>query len=229
MASLAPQGDNAAPVRRKADRLRIRWKHRKALRIGHDVLPQALGRLRSRLLVVASSLVILLGTACSGTSSEDRFAERMCSTTLASAEAVLALIQDVRGTRAAPGADSWALLVGLADQGVEVTRRHTADVILIPAPDTSSGKQAKAFFVDDSRLQNARLTEEARRVQQLPQNLTLLQSIRALNNLETALAEVIGFMVSSKGGVVQQVPELGDAFGDADSCEALDNLGRPSS
>jgi hypothetical protein len=178
-----------------------------------------------RLATVTAVLVVLLGSACSSPSVEQTFADEVCSTTLASVQETLELLDSVRTTRAAPGRDSWAMLAGLSDHGTEITRQFNSDAILISAPDTPGGEKAKAYLLDYSRLSHARLTEEARRVQELPRDLTLVQSIRALNDLETALADVIGFMVSSKDVITQQVSEMEDVFADSASCRELETLG----
>lgn len=186
---------------------------------------ESTARHRGWALTLTASLGILLAAACMSVSEEDRFAERVCSSTLASAEEVLHLMRDVQSTRAAPGADSWARLVALTDRGVEITRQHNADTTLIRAPDSPSGKRAKAYLLDYSRLQHARMSTEARRVRGLPKDLTLPLSIQALNELEAALTDVIGFMLSAKDATAHRVPEFGDAFRDTDSCKDLANLG----
>jgi hypothetical protein len=77
----------------------------------------------------------------------------------------------------------------------------------IPAPDTAAGLKFARYMPGLAGEPLREMAEEERRIRRLPQNITLLQSIRGLNHLQLTLL----FSAHDMGdGIMRPVPELAE-------------------
>jgi hypothetical protein len=134
---------------------------------------------------------------------------------------MLELYDDVRHVRAAPGPDAWTKQLMLILRGEEVTRKLRVELGGLPVPDTDDGRKAANFLDNFARFAFERMLAEERRVRGLPENITLLQSIRSLDRLEFWLLDAFGLMRDAHRTIMTQVPELKEPFEKADACKEL--------
>jgi hypothetical protein len=171
--------------------------------------------------VFVATAITLVAAGHGGPSPDERFAEDVCATSLPWVEDMIEVHDDAVHTRAAPGHDAgWLPVYGIAYRGQEVARKYGTAIRALQVPDTDAGKKAGRYLDWWSRRPLQTMTREERRMRKLPREMTLLQSIRALNAVELQL--LIALSEMGDGGILLLVvPELQPAFKRADSCEDL--------
>jgi len=109
-------------------------------------------------------------------------------------------------------------------RGQEVARRLGAELRAIPVPDTEAGRGAGEYLQAYARESLETMAEEEHHVRDLPEDVSLLQSIRGLQRLELAFLDAFGLMTTADGVIKSEIPELREPFEKADSCKELDAL-----
>jgi hypothetical protein len=175
--------------------------------------------------VIATAGIALLVAGCGGPSPEERYAESVCATTLPWAHDLLETYDDVRHIRAAPGPDSRVTLWALTLRGKEITKKYRVEVGALPVPDTDADRDAATWVEAYARMAFDDMSEAERRVRVLPRRITLLQSIRGLDQLEFSLNAALTAMKGTPGPILAERPELERAFANAGSCKELGALG----
>lgn len=137
---------------------------------------------------------------------------------------MLEVADDVRHTRATAGAGALPSLLGPVQRGKRIATKFADDVRALSVPDTDASRKAAIYFEDFARIAFETLAAEERRVRALPEEVTLLESTRALNHLEVALVSAF-FSMTTYRIIPMKVPELEEPFEKADSCKELDTLG----
>lgn len=178
-----------------------------------------------RLAATLGAVMALLASGCGGPSPDERLAESVCTTTLTWAERMLGTYDEARLTRAAPGNDSLVILSGLALRGKGDAMTFASDLRAVPVPDTDAGRQVRRSLEDAGNRTVEVMSELERYVRTLPESVTLLQSIRGLQRLESDLVTVVLAMKAVPDPIKMLVPELREAFESADSCKALEAVG----
>jgi hypothetical protein len=116
-------------------------------------------------------------------------------------------------------------LLGPIHRGKMVATKLVQEVRALPVPDTDAGRSAAIHLEDEVRAVFDRLATEERRVRSLSESPTLLQTIRALNDLEVAFAQAVSGLKTIDYGVTTYVPDLQQSFENAESCKELNALG----
>lgn len=175
-------------------------------------------------LLLLAAAIALVVPGCGGPSPEELFAERACSTTLVRARQMLELHDDVVHTRAAPGPDARAQMLRYILRGEEVTTKLRAELRALPVPGSEDGREAANLLDNFARVATERMATEERRVQALPENVTLPQSIGSLERLELEVISAFGDMTAVVGVITTETPELAESFEEAEPCKELAGL-----
>jgi hypothetical protein len=80
------------------------------------------------------------------------------------------------------------------------------------------------YLEDFARLGSEKMVGARRDVLRLPEDVTLVQGIRGLENLELLLAVALSDMTGAPGLIAREIPELKGPFETADSCKSLEEL-----
>jgi hypothetical protein len=129
--------------------------------------------------------IALLAAGCRGPSADERYAERVCATTLKPAQQMLDVLQEAHVRRATPGAEGLSRLLGLIDQGEQIARKLQDDLKALPPPNTPAGREASESVVQDLPGHAlGTLAAQERSALKLGKDMTLVENIRALEELE---------------------------------------------
>jgi hypothetical protein len=172
--------------------------------------------------LVAVTALGLVG--CGGPSSEEKYAEGVCSTTLVRARQMLDLHDDVVHTRAAPGPDARAQMLRLVLRGEDVTSKLRAELRALTPPDTEDGREAANLLDNFARLATERMATEERRVRALPESITLRQSIASLQRFELEVISAFADTTAVVRQITTEAPKLAGSFEGADQCKRLARL-----
>lgn len=175
--------------------------------------------------LVAVAALALVATGCRDRSPEERYVERVCATTLLRAQELLEILDEVRHTRAGPGPEAKGELLGPIERAKRVAQKLGDDLREIPRPETETARRAANYLENFASFAFERMVTEERRVRKLPENPTLLQSIRGLDELEAAFFATFIYVTGAEGAIRQELPELREPFDKAKSCKELDALG----
>lgn len=180
----------------------------------------------SVLLALVLLAVVLLAVGCGGPSPEERFAERVCSTTVPWAEKMLSTYEETRLIRAAPGSDSVVRLNHAALRGKADAKSLGIELKAVPVPDTEAARRAEGVFVQSADRALQIMSEQELHVRGLRLNISLVQSIRELARLELALVNTLTTMTTIPSSIRTAMPTLRDEFETAESCKELEAVGR---
>jgi hypothetical protein len=164
---------------------------------------------------------VLVVAGCGGPSREEQFAEAVCAASVPHAQQLLEIYNDVKLTRAAPGGESRSKQLRFTLAALNVVERLGTDLDAVEVPETDAADKAIDYFENFVRLAAARIATEQRRIEALPEEITLVQSIRSLDSLELGVIDAFGIVVGAPRTVAAQVPELEDALTDAEECTEL--------
>jgi hypothetical protein len=178
------------------------------------------------LLAVLAGVTCTL-TACSGPTPDERFAEDVCAATLPRAQELLETLEDARLTRAAPGLEARITLLALAMRGTAIASALRGELRAIEAPDSAAGREAAIYLRQFASTPLTTMTSAEESVRSLPESLTLIQSIRELNQLEFSLAQAFSETTTAQFVIMENVPRLREPFQEADECEELTALQIP--
>jgi hypothetical protein len=167
----------------------------------------------------------LLAAGCGGPSDDERYAERVCATTLVPAQQMLDLLEQAQIARAVPGDEGLSQLVGLILAGELIARKLEGDLRALAPPSTPAGREASETLVHDLPGQAlGTLAAKERSARELGKTMTLVENIHALNDLEFVLASAYGSMTDFPL-VWTHVPQFEDPFENAASCKKVAALG----
>jgi len=93
--------------------------------------------------------------------------------------------------RAAPGREARVDICQGIAKGRGLTEEFVAKLKALPPPDTKSGRRAKQLFASFAAKVHEPLDEVERHLRKLPERLSLIQSIRMLNELQYGLARTV--------------------------------------
>lgn len=174
--------------------------------------------------LVAASALASLAAGCGGPSPEERFAEEACATILVRAQEMLDLQDDVVHIRAVPGDEARPQMLSFAAAGWDIATRLRSEIRELSAPDSDAGRNAVDYLEDLSRIASEKMVGARNDVLRLPEEVTLVQSIRGLLRLELLLGVAFSDMTSGPDLVAREIPELKEPFEKADSCRSLEEL-----
>lgn len=173
------------------------------------------------LLIAAAALSVGCG---GGPSPEQRFAADVCSIALSWADETLVTYDEVRLTRAAPGSEARLEALGLVQTARREADSYAAKLGAVPAPEGDTGKRAKELvgFSADGVL--AIMVDLERYVRRMPDEPTLIQSIRALEHVEFELLSAVNNVKLIATPITLFLPEFREAFDGTAACAELKGL-----
>jgi hypothetical protein len=171
--------------------------------------------------VLAIAAVMFVAAGCGGPSPDERFAEEACATTLERAQQLAEVHDDVVHTRAAPGADARAQMLDLAFDGQEITMRLRSEITRLAVPDTDAARDAVGYLESFARSAFESMVGAERDLRKVPEQMTLLQSINSLEQLEFHLIHALIQLTTGPDFIAREVADLEDPFKSADACKEL--------
>ena len=170
-----------------------------------------------------ATATVLAISDTSEASPDERFADSVCMVQATTYDEILDVLDAVVHTRATPGEDGWAYLAVHAHRAHVIMQSYRRKIKAIEIPDTYAGRRVARFIEDFTRIPLSRTSEAVRRINRVnPKGMTLVQNIRALNDLQRDLDFVRGEMISGGLFAVPNIDTgLHEEFQNADSCTKI--------